>query len=179
MADSDNSRTLSTVTRGDFHSFVAASLPTYQEAAPPQNPGLDLCDDDPAVAAWHLWYSALQHLSESSAQQQRIETRLFRSADASVERDAAYSEALEAEDRAAIAEDEAAAALWSAPAASVAGVTAKLDAILSRGQPSPTSPDEPWPQIRIVMADLLKIDAALDPSRRLAAHKRQPGLRSG
>ncbi len=30
MADSDNSRTLSTVTLGDFHSFVAASLPTHQ-----------------------------------------------------------------------------------------------------------------------------------------------------
>uniref|UniRef100_UPI002FE23AFA hypothetical protein n=1 Tax=Sinorhizobium chiapasense TaxID=501572 RepID=UPI002FE23AFA len=118
-------------------------------------------------------------MSDSSAHQQRIETRLLKSADTRPERDAAYNEALEAEDCAAIAEDEAAAALWSTPAESVAGVAAKLDAILNRGQPSPTSPDEPWSQLRIILADLLRIEATLDPPRGSTAGERQPALQNG
>lgn len=115
-------------------------------------------------------------MSESNAQQQRIEARLFKAADGPVERDPDHSEALEAEDRAAIAEEEAAKALWDTPAQSAAGVTAKLHAILSRSQPSPTNPDEPWPQIRGVMADLLAIDAAGAPPRRLAVREREAAL---
>lgn len=179
MADSDNSRTLSTVTRGDFHSLEAACLPTYPEVAAHQNPGFRRCGDDPAIAAWQQWCSAWQLLSESNAQQQRIEARLFKAADGPFERDSGYNEALEAEDRAAIAEDEAAEALWDTPAQSLAGVIAKLHAILSRSQPSPTSPDEPWPQIRGVMADLLAIEKAVDPPRRPTACERPPALHNG
>ncbi len=178
MADSDNSRTLPTVTRGDFHSLVAARLPTYPEVATHQNPGFRRCGDDPAAAAWQRWWDASQRLSESNATQQRIEARLFQAADGPVERDPGYSEALEAEDCAAIAEDKAAEALWDIPAQSVAGVTAKLHAILSRSQPSPTSPDEPWPQLRGLMADLLAFDAAVDPPRRLAAHEPKAALQN-
>ncbi|MQW12643.1 hypothetical protein [Sinorhizobium meliloti] len=158
MADSDNSRTLSTVTRADFHSLVAASLPTYQELNRTKQLSWDAYDDDPALALWHQWCAAREHLSKSSFRQQRLERTLFSSVLPPPLEQAAgsrtYSEALEAEDRASIAEEQA------APAVSIAGAAAKLHAAMTKWQPSPTSQEEPWPQIRIVIADLLKIDMA-------------------
>ncbi|MDW9856959.1 hypothetical protein GOB46_31285, partial [Sinorhizobium meliloti] len=77
MADSDNSRTLSTVTRRDFQSFVAASLPTYQGLNRAKQLSRDACDADPALAVWHQWCAARQRLSESSLLQQRLERSLF------------------------------------------------------------------------------------------------------
>ncbi|RVE80209.1 hypothetical protein [Sinorhizobium meliloti] len=164
MADSDNSRTLSTVTRADFHSFVAASLPTYQELTRAIQLSRDACDADPALAVWHQWCAAWQRLSESSLLQQRLERSLLPAVLPPPLEQAAgsrtYSEALEAEDRASIAEVQAAETLWETPAVSVAGAAAKLHAAMTKWQPSPTSQEEPWPQIRIVIADLLKIDMA-------------------
>lgn len=181
MADSDNSRTLSTVTRGDFHSLVAASFPTYPEVATLQNRGFSLRADDPALAAWHHWRSAWGRLSESTVQQQQLETSLFSSDPSSLSHhdgSRAYNEALEAEDRASLAEELAAQALWQAPAVSIAGIIVKLDAILNRGQPSSNCTDEPWPQLRGVMDDLLRIDTAADPPHRAAACERQPALQN-
>lgn len=178
MADSDNSRTLSTVTRGDFHSFVTASLPTYQGLTRTETLPLDVCDDDPAVTVWHQWCIAWQRLSESSMRQQRLETKLFSTADSrltarearkAAAKGARYGDALEAEDRASIAEGEAADLLWETPALSIAGATAKLHAAVTRCQPSPNSAEEPWPQIRGVIADLLKIDLALGATYRRTA----------
>ncbi len=164
MADSDNSRTLSTVTGADFHSFVAASLPTYQELTRAKQLSRGACDADPALAVWHQWCAAWQRLSESSFRQQRLESTLFSSVLPPPLEQAAgsrtYSEALEAEDRASIAEEQAAETLWKTPAVSVAGAAAKLHAAMTKWQPSPTGQEEPWPQIRIVIADLLKIDMA-------------------
>ncbi|RVK62351.1 hypothetical protein CN155_01850 [Sinorhizobium meliloti] len=164
MADSDNSRTLSTVTGADFHSFVAASLLTYQELTRAKQLSRDACDADPALAVWHQWCAAWQRLSESSLLQQRLERTLFSSVLPPPLEQAAgsrtYSEALEAEDRASIAEEQAAETLWETPAVSIAGAAAKLHAAMTKWQPSPTSQEEPWPQIRIVIADLLKIDMA-------------------
>lgn len=181
MADSDNSRTLSSVTLGDVHSLTAASLPKNPEAAARQNPGFGRSADDPALAAWQFWRSAWSRLNEVTSQHQQIETSLF-SGDLSCSggRDAsrAYNEALEAEDRAAMEEEQAAQDLWKVSAVSVAGAAAKLDAMLSRGQPSPTTSDEPWPQLRGVMADLLRIDLAVDPPGRLTTSERQPALQS-
>ncbi|RDL48076.1 hypothetical protein BLJAPNOD_05303 [Ensifer sp. M14] len=172
MADSDNSRTLSPVTRGDFHSLVAASFPTYPEVATLQNPGFSHCADDPALVAWHHWRSAWDRLSESTVHQQQLETSLFSDGlSASEQHDGsrAYNEALEAEDQAALAEELAAQALWQTSAVSIAGIIAQVDAILHRGQPSPTCMDDPWPQIRAAMANLIAIDAAVDPPGRLAS----------
>ncbi|MDX0018206.1 hypothetical protein GOC03_02295 [Sinorhizobium meliloti] len=124
MADSDNSRTLSTVTRGDFYSFVAASLPTSQELARATPLPSDACNDDPALA---------------------------------------------------VCQDHTAQALWRTPARSVAGATTKLHALGTKWQPSSTSEEEPWPQIRSVIADLLKIDTGSVASR-LSMPERQPEL---
>ncbi|RVO32129.1 hypothetical protein CN093_30465 [Sinorhizobium meliloti] len=169
MADSDNSRTLSTVTRADFHSFVAASLPTSQELARATRLPPDACNDDPALVVWQQWCNAREHLSESTLRQQRHESSLFSAVlPAPLEQSAglrAYEKALEAEDRASAAEDQAAEALWRTPARSVAGATAKLHALVTKWQPSSTSLEEPWPQIRSVIADLLKIDTGSVASR--------------
>lgn len=179
MADSDNSRTLSTVTRGDFYSFAAASLPTSQELARATRLPSDACNDDPALVVCKQWCNAREHLSAPSLRQQRHESSLFSAVlPAPLEQSAglrAYEKALEAEDRVSIAEVHAAEALWRTPARSVAGATAKLHALGTKWQPSSTSEEEPWPQIRSVIADLLKIDTGSVASR-LSMPERQPEL---
>ncbi|RVM27435.1 hypothetical protein [Sinorhizobium meliloti] len=179
MADSDNSRTLSTVTRGDFYSFAAASLPTSQELARATRLPSDACNDDPALVVCKQWCNAREHLSESTLRQQRHESSLFSAVlPPPLEQSAglrAYEKALEAGDRASAAEDHAAEALWRTPARSVAGASAKLHALGTKWQPSSTSQEEPWPQIRSVIADLLKIDTGSVASR-LSMPERQPEL---
>ncbi|MBD9627018.1 hypothetical protein IB279_29130 [Ensifer sp. ENS06] len=164
MADSDNSRTLSPVTRGNFHSVVGASLPTCHDLAAPLAVLQDAPDDDPAMLLWHEWRIAWHHLSESTLRQQRLERSLFSVVlPPSLEQAAGaqgYNEALKAEDRASVAEEQAAEALWAVPAMSIAGAVAKLHAIVSKWQPSPTSQEAPWPQLRSAIADFLRIDSA-------------------
>ncbi|WP_348648913.1 hypothetical protein [Rhizobium sp. P38BS-XIX] len=70
-----------------------------------------------------------------------------------------YSEAIQEEERAAVMEDELAERLWYTPAESIVGVSVKLDAMLAKWQPSASSDEYPWPQLRSVIADLLEIDA--------------------
>ncbi len=147
MADSDNSRTLSAVTRGNFHSVVGASLPTCHELAVPLVPLQDAPDDDPAMLLWREWRIAWHHLSESTLRQQRLERSLFSVVlPSSLEQAACtkgYNEALEAEDGASVVEEQAAEALWATPAMSIAGAVAKLHAVVSKWEPSPTSQEAP------------------------------------
>lgn len=168
MADSDNSRTLPTVIRGELHSFVAASLPTHHAVTRPLL--ANVCGDDPALAAWEQWCSAWKRLSDSSWRQQQLETVLISYVRPSPPEQAAacraYEEALQDEASAFVAEADAAEALWGTPALSVAGVAAKLHAAVTKWQPSPTSQEEPWPQIRAVIDDLLRIGSAAETSGR-------------
>ncbi|WP_286182321.1 hypothetical protein [Rhizobium sp. ICMP 5592] len=179
MADSDNSRTLSPVTRGDFHSFVAASLPTYPGLAALLTAPLDVCNDDLAFTIWQEWCAARQHVIESCLRQQGLETRLVSMAGSplhvpeawrAADKQVGYSEALEEERRAFTAEDKLAETLWDTPAESIIGATAKLHAIVTKWQPSLISNEYPWPQIRSVIADLLKIDVEMS-SRGDEAHQ--------
>ncbi|WP_043617719.1 hypothetical protein [Ensifer sp. ZNC0028] len=181
MADSDNSRTLSTVTRGDFHSLVPAYLPTYPKVEAHQKLGFSDNVNDSAISAWQHWRATWDRLSESTLHQQQLETALFSQAVPLSEhsQSRAYNDALEEEDRAALAEERAAQALWPIPASSVAGVIAKLDAILNRCQPSPTCVDEPWPQVRGVIADLLRIDAVDARPARSPEREHRPALQDG
>ncbi|MGV1768228.1 hypothetical protein [Rhizobium rhizogenes] len=178
MADSDNSRTLPPVTRRDFHSFVAASLPTYPELAASLTAPLDVCNDDLAFTIWQEWRGARQHVIESCLRQQGLETWLILMAGSplqafeawqAADKDVGYSEALEEERRASAVEDEAAETLWDTPAESIIGATAKLHAIATKWQPSLISDEYPWPQIRSVIADLLKIDVEMSFSQSGAA----------
>jgi len=65
-----------------------------------------------------------------------------------------YSAALRAESDAANRAETLLEALSETPAISLAGVAAKLDAILREGQPSKDDAEFPWPQIRSVLEDI-------------------------
>uniref|UniRef100_UPI000B3629EF hypothetical protein n=1 Tax=Rhizobium sullae TaxID=50338 RepID=UPI000B3629EF len=153
--------------------------------ATPKTVPSDACNDDPALAVWQQWCIAWQHLSESSSRQQRMERSLFSVVlpppfeQAAGSR--AYDEALDAEDRASVAEDRAAESLWRTPAQSVAGATAKLHAAVTRWEPCPTSQEDPWPQIRSVIADLLKIDigSVASGGNRLSMPELRPEFQDG
>ncbi|KQU06077.1 hypothetical protein [Rhizobium sp. Leaf453] len=163
MADSDNSRTLSTVTCDAMHSHLAVDLPTLEMLAT----SCDADGTDPALLAWRQWCVSWRHLSEATLLQQLLE-KSFVSARSTANTaygfvpatTRQYNDALEAEDRASIAETWAADALWNTQAASLAGVSAKLVAVASKWAPSPSSLEEPWPQIRSIIADLLNIKQA-------------------
>ena len=173
MADSDNSRTLSPVTRRDFHSVLAASLPTYPEHAASITASPDICDDDPAFMAWREWYAARQDVTESCLHQQGLETKLMSmvgpptpsKAWEAADKQVGYSKALKKEQYASAAENRVAEILWYTPAQSIIGATAKLHAIVDKWQPCAASDECPWPQIRSVIADLLKIDAEMSLRR--------------
>ncbi|WP_413992465.1 hypothetical protein ACMDCR_10445 [Labrys okinawensis] len=65
-----------------------------------------------------------------------------------------YSAALAEEAAAFDYEQQLAEALWSIAASSLSGVAAKLDAVLRSGEPSEDSDEFPWPQLRLILADL-------------------------
>ncbi|RUM19382.1 hypothetical protein EFQ99_31350 [Rhizobium vallis] len=167
MADSDNSRTLTTVTQGDLHSFVVASFPTNPEVAARLTAPLDVRNDDRALTIWRQWCVARQRLIESCLRQQGLEKRLFamvgRPSDApeawkAADQQIGYSEAIQDEERAAAMEDDVAEMLWNTPAESIVGAIAKLHATLTKWQPAASNDEHPWPQLRSIIADLLKID---------------------
>lgn len=170
MADSDNSRSLSRVTQGDLHSFVMASFPTHPGLAARLTGPLDIQNDDLAFAIWEQWCMARHQLVESCLRQQGLEKRLFEMvgtpSDApeawkTADQEIGYSEAVQEEERAAAMEDDVAERLWDTPAESILGATVKLDAIAAKWQPSASSDEYPWPQLRSVIADLLKIEAEI------------------
>ena len=74
-----------------------------------------------------------------------------------------YSRAAKAEIRADRTEMKLADALMDTPAATLAGVAGKLDAVLRKGEYFESSPDFPWPQVRSAQADLVRIGQALQP----------------
>ncbi len=170
MADSDNSRTLCMVTQGDLHSFVAASFPTHPGLASRLTVPLDLQNDNLAFVIWRQWCAARHQLIESCLRQQGLEKRLlamvgtpsdapeaWKAADGEI----GYSEAVQEEERAAAIEEDLAETLWDTLAESIVGVSVKLDAMLAKWQPSASSDEYPWPQLRSVIADLLEIEAEI------------------
>ncbi|CDX20672.1 conserved hypothetical protein [Mesorhizobium sp. ORS 3324] len=68
-----------------------------------------------------------------------------------------YSATLRAECEAADRAQDLLQALSETPATSLAGVVAKLDAMLMEGEPSEDDPEFPWPQIRAARDDLVRI----------------------
>ncbi len=67
-----------------------------------------------------------------------------------------YSRAKQAEEKASATREQRLNDLFSQPARSVAGVAAKLHAVVAMGEGSPCD-DFPWPQIRSTMTDLLRL----------------------
>ncbi|RYF49529.1 MAG: hypothetical protein EOO38_07705 [Cytophagaceae bacterium] len=71
-----------------------------------------------------------------------------------------YTRAKAGEDAAAAIEQRFAVELCSHPATSAIAVAAKLHCIVSQGEPGPDNSEFPWPQLRVVLDDLLLIGAA-------------------
>jgi hypothetical protein len=115
---------------------------------------------DPALLAWQKWDEAHQLRERLWSERQRLDTAVVGDAGILPLSDG-DADALD-EDLAA-REDALAADLFATGAATVLGVIAKLDALLALMESGPECEDEPWPQIRAVLADLCRfdIDAAL------------------
>lgn len=132
---------------------------------------------DPALMAWQAWRAAHARTLAHCHAQQRLEGVLRNSVGFSVgvEDQAAsspawtqadalvgYSRALLAEAKAADVEEEIAEALWATPATSLAGVAAKLDAMLRHGEWCEDCDEFPWPQLRGVLGDVARLGGLED-----------------
>lgn len=74
-----------------------------------------------------------------------------------------YSAAKREELAAADREQELVETLMAAPATTLAGVAAKLDAILREGESAEDCIEFPWPQLRAVLGDLARMGQAQQP----------------
>ncbi|WP_206075211.1 hypothetical protein [Mesorhizobium tamadayense] len=83
------------------------------------------------------------------------------------DREIGYSATLRAEREAADQAEALLELLSETPAASLAGVAAKLDAALREGQSSEDDAEFPWPQIRSVLDDVIRIGQELVPGQML------------
>ncbi|MGX5804295.1 hypothetical protein ACWGS9_24040 [Bradyrhizobium sp. Arg314] len=85
-----------------------------------------------------------------------------------------YSTALRAEREVADRAEDLLEALSETPATSLAGVAAKLDAVLREGEVSEDSDEFPWPQIRSAFEDIGRIGRQREPSQAFPNGMRQP-----
>ncbi|WP_206075225.1 hypothetical protein [Mesorhizobium tamadayense] len=83
-------------------------------------------------------------------------------------RESGYSAALQAERKAADRTEDLLELLSETPAASLAGVAAKLDAVLREEEGPADDAEFPWPQIRSVLGDVIRIGQELVPGQMLA-----------
>ncbi|KAA1183583.1 hypothetical protein FP026_05910 [Rhizobium tropici] len=92
-----------------------------------------------------------------------------------------YSRAEKAEILSDRMEMKLADALMATPAATLAGVAGKLDAILRAGEYFDKCPEFPWLQVRAAMADLVRIGQVLQPGLVMPGSDRKglPGANGG
>lgn len=184
MADSETSTSRPRVTRRDLLAGAASSLAISalgSHAIDSQEGRASIEAPDMAVSLWQSWHEAYRETLRLCREQQRLETRLAAAvgfppalpighelpAEATVHQarwDAAdalfgYSAAKRREEAAAAREAVLAEALSATPASSIAGVAAKLDAVLRQGEWCEDCAEFPWPQLRSALADLVRIGA--------------------
>lgn len=143
MADSDHTTTLSTVTRSKAIAGGAAKA---------FSPGNSEIASDTAVFVWNKWRAAQDEVDRLCRRQQCVEAD-HRAGVGGVDD---YAAALRAEKTAGEQAIELLKRLSQTPAVSLAGVAAKLDAVLGEGQPSEDDDEFPWPLIRSALADLMR-----------------------
>lgn len=110
---------------------------------------------DPALLAWRAWQEVYQLRERLWSERDQLHSAsgdagMLPSNDDDADR---LDEDLTAR------EDALAADLFATPAGTILGVIAKLDALLAVMEPGPDCEDEPWPQIRAVVADLCRLAA--------------------
>lgn len=164
----------SAIARSNGNAFAGRDLPTPQSS-------------DSAEEVWRRWQDAYEETQRLFDQQQCLERKLIETvglpcairssdgdkADADFDAhqarwDAAdaklgYSVALMTEREASERATGLLEMLSRIPATSLAGVAAKLDAVLREGQPSVDDPEFPWPQIRSALEDIIRIGQQTGP----------------
>jgi hypothetical protein len=73
-----------------------------------------------------------------------------------------YTRAKKAEEEIADVEEALAKELWSTAPQSVAGVAVKLHSLLEMDDPRSAQEEPPWPELRTILADLVRICAGLN-----------------
>ncbi len=161
-------------------SVSAAAPASFRGVAPLDTSHIEVADG--AMSLWTHWRAAQDAADVLCQKQQSLETQLMQlirgshsidsidcaKADraAQEEDDCAwaaadlaigYSEAKKEEERAADIAKGLADALAATPASSVAGVAAKLHAVLREGEWCENCPEFPWPQVRSALIDLIRI----------------------
>ncbi|MDM9625051.1 hypothetical protein QTL95_04015 [Rhizobium sp. S152] len=121
---------------------------------------IDFPDDDSFV--WAYTTDDINRVLQNSARPDIRHAALTKLATRQAEWNAldvriGYSEAKKAEAEAADLEDEFSAALWSTAPRSFAGVAAKLHCVLETEDPGSGLQEAPWPQLRAILADLVRI----------------------
>jgi hypothetical protein len=81
--------------------------------------------------------------------------RAWKTADAQI----GYTLAYKAETEMVHTESKLAEALWCTPAQSMAGIIAKLHSVIETQDPGASLKEPPWPELRLVLADLLTMNA--------------------
>ncbi|MEI9406996.1 hypothetical protein [Mesorhizobium argentiipisi] len=182
MADSDNTTTLPRVTHRTAAVGMASAIARSNRNAVAGCEQQASQSSSSAEALWRKWQDADAETQRLCGQQQCLERKLIETvgfpcatiqsldgdkaeADFSAhqarwdaaDRELGYSAALQAEREAAGRAADLLEALARTPATSLAGVAAKLDAVLREGQPSEDDPEFPWPQIRSVLEDVIRI----------------------
>lgn len=69
-----------------------------------------------------------------------------------------YSRTRHAETQIAGVEEASAKSLWEAPAHTTSDIIAKLHSIIETEDPGSHSKEKPWPQLRMILADLVRIE---------------------
>ncbi|UHD43888.1 hypothetical protein LUX29_12385 [Aureimonas altamirensis] len=192
MADSENSRTLTSVTRRSFLSTVAAWL-TLQTSGHPAVEDERGGENDPTLHLWREWMIAHGDVDKLCRRQQYLERRVMEVISCSdpapdeelggvracterqptwneIAEEFGYPKAKAAEATAMAVEESRAKALWAAPARSPAGAAAKLHALLLRSEEGALSRECPWPQIRSVIRNLM----AAEERRHMRARGQRP-----
>lgn len=154
MADSDNTTTLSRVTRMNAIAGRAAT------AFSPDNLGAGKASD-PAIVMWCEWQMAHTATDRLCRRQQRLEADLKSGGG----READYEAARRAESASGAHALDLLEQFSHTPAASLAGVAAKLDAVLAEGQPGEEDEEFPWPQLRSVLEDVVRIGGLAEPAQ--------------
>jgi hypothetical protein len=169
MCDQQDDSRSAQIDSGDLQKSVVKLLISHGELSIGSSQAA-LCAPDPVLTLWVDWAQAHERLVDLCRYQQRLETEMFAMVGppsaSPADWEAAdqllgYSKAKQAEFDASVVEDGLAAALWEKPAHSLVGITAKLHAVLSKGEPSEDSDEYPWPQLRTVLADMLRLGGQL------------------
>jgi hypothetical protein len=179
MTDSENDKTLPAITRRKMLFATTAYLSALTDHTGASHPSSDQESNAPGnvLALWRAWYDAHEEdrpiVVRTCAQ---IDTLLPGDAMAEARKTAktelaarlqkwnaadelfGYSRTRHAETQMAGVEEASAKLLWEAPAHTTSDIIAKLHAIIETEDPGSHFKERPWPQLRMVLTDLVRIE---------------------